>query len=109
MCKDKKKEDRGEEEERIRDKQVEHTAIPSQHCWEGCNLTLRQVCNQSPGVRACVCVLAHMHTPWCVLVSELRAARHRRVRCGEGAHRPDDEQSEAKGRADPWAQPDFPV
>lgn len=88
MCKDKK--EYGGEEERIRDKQVEHTAIPSQHCWEGCNLTLCQVCNQSPGVCACVCVLAHVRTSWCVLVNELRATRHRRVRCGGGAHRPNE-------------------
>lgn len=72
MFKDKKAGDGGEEE-RIRDKQVEHTAIPSQHCWGGCNLTLRQVRNQSPGVHACVCVLAHVCTRRCVLVSQLGA------------------------------------
>lgn len=42
-----------EEEERIRDKQAEHTSVPSQHCWGGCNFTLCQVHNQSPGVHVC--------------------------------------------------------
>lgn len=49
-----------EEEERIRDKQAEHTPVPSQHCWGGCNFTLRQVHNQSPGAQACVCISAHV-------------------------------------------------
>lgn len=48
------------EGERIRDKQAEHTSAPSQHCWGGCNFTLRQVHNQSLGVHACVCALAHV-------------------------------------------------
>lgn len=75
MCKDKEEEDEGEgEEERIRDKQVEHTAIPSQHCWGGCNLTLCQVRNQSPGVHACVCVLAHVCTRWCALVERAKGS-----------------------------------
>lgn len=47
-----------EEEERIKDKQAEHTSVPSQHCWGGCNFTLCQVHNQSPA-RVCTCVSAH--------------------------------------------------
>lgn len=70
----------GWEEERIRRKQAKHRAIPSQCCWRGCNLTLRQVAIRAcVRMRVCACVCVCSRAP----ASTPRAVSRTTVGVGE--------------------------